>query len=131
MRARVSAGVPHIAIAVAHHGRIVFEQAAGFSDRERNISAGVHTPYYAASISKNITATAVMELIERKRINFDRPVNDYLRGVRLTSPIWDVGQATVRRVATHTAGLVTFDRDCLLSDRECDPSPPPPSGATV
>jgi CubicO group peptidase (beta-lactamase class C family) len=122
MRERVSSGVPSIAIAVAHHGRIVWEEAIGVSDREQNISATVHTPYYLASISKTITATALLELVEHNQVNLDRPVNDYLRAARVNSPMWDVSKATVRRVANHTAGLATYDRDCLVRDRGCDPS---------
>jgi len=122
IRDKVTSGVPSIAIAVAHHGRIVWEQAIGSSDRERNIGATVHTPYYLASISKTITATALLELVEHNQVNLDRPVNDYLHDARVSSPMWDVSKATVRRVANHTAGLATYDRDCLVSDRDCDPS---------
>jgi CubicO group peptidase (beta-lactamase class C family) len=122
MRERVASGVPSIAIAIADHGRIVWEEAIGMSDRERNITATVHTPYYLASISKTITATALLELVEHKQVNLDRPVNDYLHAARINSPMWDVSKATVRRVANHTAGLATYDRDCLVSDRDCDPS---------
>jgi CubicO group peptidase (beta-lactamase class C family) len=122
MRERVASGVPSIAIAIAHHGRIVWEEAIGMSDRERNISATVHTPYYLASISKTITATALLELVEHNRVNLDRPVNDYLHEARVNSPMWDVSKATVRRVANHTAGLATYDRDCLVSDHDCDAS---------
>ena len=64
-----------------------------------------------------------MELVEHHQVNLDRPVNDYLPTAKLTSPMWDVSKATVRRVANHTAGLATFDRDCLLDDPDCDPSP--------
>lgn len=122
MRKRVAAGVPSIAIAVAQHGRIVWEQAMGLSDRERNIIASVNTPYYLASISKTITATALMELVEHKTVNLDRPVNDYLHTAKVSSPMWDVSKATVRRVANHTAGFATYDRACLVSDPHCDAS---------
>jgi CubicO group peptidase (beta-lactamase class C family) len=122
IRERVASGVPSIAIAIAHHGRIVWEEAVGMSDRERNITATVHTPYYLASISKSITATALLELVEHNQVNLDRPVNDYLHAARVNSPMWDVSKATVRRVANHTAGLTTYDRDCLVSDRDCDAS---------
>jgi CubicO group peptidase (beta-lactamase class C family) len=122
MRARVTAGVPSIAIAVAYHGRIVWEGALGVSDREQNLIATVHTPYYLASISKTITATALLGLVEHGRVNLDQPVNDYLRTVKVSSPMWDVSKATVRRVANHTAGFATYDCDCLVSDPACDAS---------
>jgi CubicO group peptidase (beta-lactamase class C family) len=101
MRDRVASGVPSIAIAVAQHGRIVWEEAIGMSDRERNISATVHTPSYLAS-------TALLELVEHHEVNLGRPVNDYLRTAKVSSPMWDFSKATVRRVANHTAGLARF-----------------------
>lgn len=122
MRERVASGAPSIAIAIAHHGRIVWEQAVGMSNRERGLRATVYTPYYLASISKTMTATALLELVERNKVNLDRPANDYLHTVKIHSPMWDVAKATVRRVANHTAGLASYDRDCLVEDRECDAS---------
>ncbi len=122
MRDRVASGVPSIAIAVTWHGRIIWEYAAGTADRERNIAATVHTPYYLASVSKTLTATALMELVEQKKIDLDQPVNRYLGAAKVSSPMWDVAKATVRRVANHTAGFATYDRDCLADDAECDAS---------
>jgi len=63
-----------------------------------------------------------VELVERHQVNLDRPVNDYLHAARVTSPMWNVSKATVRRVANHTASLTTYDCDCLVSDRDCDAS---------
>jgi len=123
MRDRTTAGVPSIAIAVARHGRVIWEHAEGISDREGKIKATVHTPYYLASVSKTITATALMALVERKKVDLNQPVNRYLRTAKLSSPLWDVSQATVWRVANHTAGLATYDRGCREDDSKCDPSP--------
>jgi CubicO group peptidase (beta-lactamase class C family) len=123
MQSRVAAGVPSIAIAVAHHGQIIWERTVGMSDRQRGLQATSHTPYYLASISKTITATALMELAEAGKVDLDRPVNDYLGAAKVSSPMWDVSQATVRRVANHTAGFATYDRDCRVDAPGCDASP--------
>jgi CubicO group peptidase (beta-lactamase class C family) len=122
IQARLAAGVPSIAVAVTWHGRIIWEYAAGMADQQRNISASVHTPYYLASISKTVTATALMKLVEQKKVDLDQPVNRYLKTAKVSSPMWDVAKATVRRVGNHTAGLATYDRDCLADDPQCDAS---------
>src|SRR5262249_38083113 len=70
------------------------------------------------SINKNFTETALMILHERKKVDLDRPVNDYLVGAKLSSPAWNSAEATVRRVATHTAGLTTFNATQSLSNDE-------------
>ena len=122
MRDRTTSGVPSIAIAVAWHGKVIWEDPEGMSDQQEKIRATVHTPYSLASISKTITATALMELVERKKVDLDQPVNRYLRTAKLSSPMWDVSQAIVRRVASHTAGLATYDRGCREGDSSRRPS---------
>ena len=97
--------VPSIAIAVTRRGQIVWEEGFGWADRENRIPATENTPYYVASVSKTFTATAVMILNERKQLDLDHPVNDYLGKDGVSSPRWNPKQATVRRVATHTARI--------------------------
>ena len=101
----VAQNVPSVVVAVARNGRIVWEQGFGWSDVARRVPADEHTLYSLASISKPITATALMVLVERGAIDLDRPLNDYLGAQKLSSPVFDVRQATVRRVANHTSGL--------------------------
>ena len=112
--------MPSVAIAVVHHGRIIWEHAVGFSGVEAKRAATVRTPYYLASVSKTMTATAVMGLVAQGKVNLDRPVNTYLKSSKLTSPRWDVSKATVRRVLNHTAGLSTYNRDCVADDQACE-----------
>jgi CubicO group peptidase (beta-lactamase class C family) len=101
-------GQPSVAVAVAKSGRIVWEDALGWADRERRIPATPHTPYSLASISKPFTATAVMKLVEDRRISLDAQANSYLGAARIAGPRAD--KATVRRVLSHTAGLPPFFR---------------------
>src|ERR1051326_3549990 len=56
--------VPSISVAVAKEGNIVWEEAFGFADKEKGINATPETMYSLASISKPITATALMILKE-------------------------------------------------------------------
>ncbi|MGH7482916.1 MAG: serine hydrolase domain-containing protein [Longimicrobiales bacterium] len=97
--------LPSLAVAVAEDGRIVWEAGFGWADRERRIPATEHTMYSLASISKPITATGLMTLVEDGRIDLDRPANDYLGPGRLTGLAGPASAATVRRVLSHTAGL--------------------------
>jgi CubicO group peptidase (beta-lactamase class C family) len=105
IRRAIDGGVPSIAVAVAKDGRIVWEEGFGLADRERKVPAGPQTMYSLASISKPFTATGLMILAERGRVQLDRPANEYLATGRLTGLAGDASQATVRRVMSHTAGL--------------------------
>ena len=69
------------------------------------VAATEHTMYSLASISKPVTATGLMVLVERKQIDLDRPVNDYLGAARVRGRAGDAALATVRRVANHSSGL--------------------------
>ncbi len=104
----VAESIPSLSVAVARRGETLWEEGFGWADRENRIPATEHTLYYLASVTKSITATAVMMLHEQKRLDLDRPINDYLGSARVSSPLWNPTGATVRRVATHIAGLTTF-----------------------
>jgi len=101
----VAQNVPSLAVAVAQNGKIVWEEGFGWADREKRIPATEHSMYSLASISKPITATGLMVLVERRQVDLDRPINDYLGQAKLNGRAFDAAQATVRRVANHTAGL--------------------------
>jgi hypothetical protein len=101
--------IPSMAVAVARNGTILWEEAFGWADRENRVPATEHTMYYTASVTKSFTETAIMILHERKKLDVDRPVNDYLGTAKLTSTAFNPAAATIRRVATHMAGLTTFN----------------------
>ena len=110
VRARIrgqmtATAVPSIAVAVARDGKIIWEEGFGWADREKRIPATAHTMYSLASISKPVTATGLMVLVKSGKIDLDRPVNDYLGEAKVRARVGDAAQATVRRVANHTAGL--------------------------
>ena len=97
--------VPSLAVAVAQHGEIVWEEGFGWADRESRTPATPHTLYSLASISKPMTATAIMALVEEGLVDLDRPINDYLAHPGVTARTGRAEDATVRRVCDHTSGL--------------------------
>ena len=117
-----TASIPSIAVAVVRDNRVLWEEGFGLADREQRIPATSHTPFYLASVTKAITGTAVMVVQEHHQINLDKPVNQYLASAKVHSPMWDATEATVRRVATHTAGLTTYYRKCAVQDSNCQVS---------
>lgn len=112
---------PSISVSVAQNGEIVWEKGFGWANRERHLAASEHSMYALASVTKLMTASAIMVLRDRKRLDLDRPVNQYLGSAKLTGLAWDASKATVRRVANHTAGLGTYDNGyaCLGGEADC------------
>ncbi|MGE0591311.1 MAG: serine hydrolase domain-containing protein [Vicinamibacterales bacterium] len=81
-------------------GQVAAEYYSATADRiERD------TVFATASMSKWITAHAVMALVEQGRLDLDRPVEDYLTRWRLPASGFDHRGVTTRRLLSHTAGL--------------------------
>ncbi len=118
---------PSLAVAVARDGKIIWEEGFGLADRERNIPATEHTVYDLSSVSKPLTATGLMVLAERGLIDLDRPINEYLGDSPIHACVGDVAEATVRRVANHTAGLPAHFQVFY----ENQPYQPPPLEETI
>jgi CubicO group peptidase (beta-lactamase class C family) len=97
--------VPSLAVAVARDGKILWEEGFGWADRERRIPADENTMYSLASISKPLTATALMTLVSAGKVDLDKPIDDYLGAAKVRARVGDARDATVRRVANHTSGL--------------------------
>jgi CubicO group peptidase (beta-lactamase class C family) len=111
-------------VAVSYKQRIIWEEGFGWADREHKIPANENTMYSLASISKSITATGMMTLVESGKIDLDRPVNDYLGDAKLIARVGDERNATVRNLANHTSGL-PLHSDFFFSDENV-PVPPFP-----
>ncbi|MDQ6831512.1 MAG: beta-lactamase family protein, partial [Gemmatimonadota bacterium] len=100
-----SAHAPSVAVAVSKGGKIIWEEGFGYADIASHTPATATTLYSMASISKPITATGLMKLVEAGKVDLDRPANDYLGKGKITGLAGDARAATVRRVMSHTAGL--------------------------
>jgi CubicO group peptidase (beta-lactamase class C family) len=102
-----SGNVPSLAVAAVQDGRVVYLRAFGHADLATRRPATVHTAYALASATKPITATAVLQLAERGRIDLDAPAQNYLRPWRLhrTAERWQA--PSVRQLLDHTSGLST------------------------
>ncbi len=98
-------GTPAVAVAVARDGVVLWEEGFGFADLARRRKATEYTPFSVASITKPLTATALMVLVERNFVTLEAPINRYLGDGGIVGGAGDVEMATVERVASHTAGL--------------------------
>ena len=102
----VDAGeIPSMVVAVSWHGKPYWEEAFGWANREERIPATVDTRYALASVSKPLTATAFMILVDRGLFSLEDPVNAHLGENGLRSAVADADGVTFRQVASHTAGL--------------------------
>jgi CubicO group peptidase (beta-lactamase class C family) len=85
-------------------GKILFQKGYGYADAEEKTPVVPdQTLFYAASVSKLLTATAVMQLVERGKLKLDVDVNDYLKGFQIKSNY--PAPVTVANLLTHTSGI--------------------------
>ena len=93
--------IPGISLAVVRDGRIVKERGYGIADVELDVPMTKERVFEIGSMTKQFTATAIMMLVEDRRIGLDDAVSKYLPDV---PPAWR--QITVRHLLTHTSGIV-------------------------
>jgi CubicO group peptidase (beta-lactamase class C family) len=118
----LEANVPGVSVAVAQRGKILWEEGFGWADKENRVAATEHTMYSLASLTKPITATAVMTLVQAGKIDLDRPINDYLGDAKLKAWIGNEREVTVRRVIDHTSGLASGSQFFYGDERSLKPS---------
>ena len=97
---------PSLAISIVNDGQLIFAKGYGASDVENNVPASADTVYRIASISKSLTATAAMRLVEEDRLTLDAPVQKYCPG--FPTKQWPI---TVRDVLTHQSGIRHYKND--------------------
>lgn len=95
--------IPALSALIFKGETILFEENYGQANIEDNINLASTHPFLLASISKTVTAVALLQLYEDGLFSLDDPINDYLsfavNGPEETTPI------TFKMLLTHTSGI--------------------------
>jgi CubicO group peptidase (beta-lactamase class C family) len=91
---------PGVAVGVSRNGEVLYQAGFGLADLERKIPIDPHSAFHIASVGKQMTAVAVMMLVEAGKVRLDAPASRYLKEMRG----WG-SQVTVRDLLQHTAGI--------------------------
>ncbi len=91
---------------VERHG-LVWAEGFGFTDRTRSRSVDPDTLFSIQSLTKSVTATAVMSAVEDGVLDLDRPVSAWLPDLRIRTRFdgEPTEQITLRHLLSHRAGL--------------------------
>lgn len=92
--------VPGLSVAVLENAELEWAEGFGFADLENHVPATEFTLYRLASISKSLSATGAMELVEKGKLDLDAPVQKYCPAFPQKS-----GVITTRLVMGHLAGI--------------------------
>ena len=99
-------GIPGLSLAVAEGGQVRHEAGFGFADVENEVPARPETVYRLASVSKPMTAVAVMKLAQDGRLDLDAPVTRYCP--EFPEKPWPV---TSRQLLCHQGGVRGYRPD--------------------
>lgn len=88
------------AILIESKGAPIFAKAYGYADRARKIPFSMDTVAQIGSITKPMTALAILELAGEGKLDLEKPVKTYLPDA--ADP---AGSATLHQILTHHAGL--------------------------
>jgi CubicO group peptidase (beta-lactamase class C family) len=91
---------PGLSVAVAQDLRLAWSGGFGMADLENSVPARSSTVYRLGSISKPITAVAVMQLAERDRLDLDAPIQKYVPS--FPEKPWPI---TARLLLAHLSGI--------------------------
>jgi len=96
--------LPGLAVAIVTEGRVAAAEAFGQRHLDERLPMTIHTTTPVASLTKSLTATAIMRLAEDGALRLDEPVVSYLPEFRLADP--DAARrVTPRMLLAHTSGL--------------------------
>jgi CubicO group peptidase (beta-lactamase class C family) len=97
-----------VAVAVAHNGKIVWEEGFGWANRETALKATSRTPFNLASLTKPFTTTTLMTLVAQGKLTLNDPANNYLAKSKIVGTNGSADAATVRQLGAHVSGLPTM-----------------------
>src|SRR4029078_10167525 len=89
-------------ILVAENGKIIYQKSFGLADFSNKVENNINTAFPIASISKTITATAVLQLVESGKLKVTDPAKKYL-------PQFPYPDITIQHLLSHTSGLPPYN----------------------
>lgn len=113
-------GVPGLSIALVDAERVIWAAGFGYADREQRRPATAETVYQIGSITKVLTAVAVMQAVQQGRLDLDRPLTDYLPEFRMLTRWPQAAAITPRALLCHHAGLPTYLLKGIFSNSPLD-----------
>jgi len=97
--------VPGASIAVINDFELDYVEVHGVKSKQSREPVSERTLFQAASLSKGVSAVAVLSLAQDEGVSLDRDINDYLTSWQVPANALQVTEkVTLRRLLSHTAG---------------------------
>jgi len=92
-----------ISIAVARDGQVVFARGYGLANLDHSVPVTPDTVFHIDSISKNILAAVILQLVDEGKLRLDDDVTKYVPEAPIQGH-----HVTVRQLINHTSGIYSF-----------------------
>lgn len=99
MNSQFKPNEPGATVLVAKGGKIIYQKAFGMANMELDVPSDTNMVYYIASNTKQFTAVAILQLLEKGLLSLDDTLGKY---VNCKPP---VSQITLRQLLSHTSGI--------------------------
>jgi CubicO group peptidase (beta-lactamase class C family) len=99
-------GAPGLSIAIVRDRELRWSAGYGLADLENEVPATPASVYRLASVAKPITATAVLQLVERGKLDLDAPIQRYVPG--FPEKPWPI---TARQLLAHQSGIRNWSQE--------------------
>ncbi|MGC2153430.1 MAG: serine hydrolase domain-containing protein, partial [Terriglobales bacterium] len=107
--------VPGAAIVIVKDGKVILSKGYGLRDVKNNLPVTEHTLFPIASITKSFTVATLGTLASEGKLDWDKPVREYLPDFRLYDDVL-TARVTPRDLVTHRTGLPRHDSTWYRSD---------------
>ncbi|MCR8561416.1 serine hydrolase [Mucilaginibacter sp. BJC16-A38] len=101
-------------VLVAEDGKVLYQKSFGYADIPNKIPNNDQSIFEIGSISKTLTSTAILQLVQKKKIGLNDPYKKYFPGF----PYPDI---TIRNLLSHTSGLPRDRSDVFDTLRKIQP----------
>ena len=100
--------VPGLAMAIVKDDKVIFTKGFGYRDVETKLPMTTDTLLAIGSASKAFTTFALATLVDEGKLEWDKPVRNYIHWFRLYDPVMGE-RLTPRDMVTHRSGLPRHD----------------------
>src|SRR5581483_7579841 len=105
---------------VAEHGQVVLKRGYGLANMEWNIPNAPDTKFRLGSVTKQFTATLILQLVEQGKLDLHAPITRYLPDY----PTRTGDKITIHHLLNHTSGIPGYTELPAFGEKSRDPYTP-------
>ena len=94
---------PGATVLVSRNGQVIYKKAFGMANLELNLPMQVDNVFWIASMGKQFTAVAILQLMEQGKLNLEDEITKFIPDYPTQG-----NKITIEHLLTHTSGIHNF-----------------------